>query len=244
MSRFVGGSQRIPQVVAKSLGARVVLRAPVRRIVQSGRRTTVITDRHHYIGRRVIVATPPALAGRIDYEPLMPVERDQVTQRLHQGNLTKVAAVYDRPFWRDQGLTGQILSTSGLISATFDDSPPSGDPGVIFGFVGGDMARQYVRLSEEEKRSRVLGELAGFFGPQALKPRLFFDTQWATEQWSRGCPVGVAGPGLLTSCGSALRDVVGSIHWAGTESSDYWNGYMDGAVRSGQRAAREVLSEI
>jgi monoamine oxidase len=56
--------------------------------------------------------------------------------------------------------------------------------------------------------------------------------------------VGLAGPGVYTAVGPALRKPVGRIHWAGTETSTYWNGYMDGAVRSGERAAREVLDKL
>ena len=243
-SRFFGGSQVVPVEVAAQLGRRVVLGSPVRRIVQSRASVSVVSDRVTVRGKRVIVAVPPTLAGRIDYHPPLPAQRDQLTQRLGQGTLTKVAAVYDRPFWRDKGLTGTALSGNTLVSATFDDSPPGGTPGVVFGFVGGDRARAYAALSGSARRSQVLAELAQFFGPPALRPKAFFETLWTAEEWTRGCPVGIAGPGTLLAYGPALRAPVGRIHWAGTETSDYWNGYMDGAVRSGERAAAEVLREI
>jgi monoamine oxidase len=244
MWRLVGGSQEIALRIAAQLGRRVVLRSPVRQITQSGGRVTVVSDRYTVKCQKVIVAIPPTLAGRIDYHPIVPPERDQLTQRYGQGTLTKVAAVYDKPFWRDKGLTGQAVSIDGLVSATFDDSPQSGAPGVIFGFVGGDSARKYQRMSPQEGRDKVLGEFAGFFGEEARAPKEFFDMRWTTEQWSRGCPVGIAGPGTLLAYGEQLRAPVGAIHWAGTETSTYWNGYMDGAVRSGQRAAKEVLDEL
>ena len=244
MWRLVGGSQEIALRIAAQLGRRVVLRSPVRRITQSGGRVTAVSDRYTVKCQKVIVAIPPTLAGRIDYHPIVPPERDQLTQRYGQGTLTKVAAVYDKPFWRDKGLTGQAVSIDGLVSATFDDSPQSGAPGVIFGFVGGDSARKYQRMSPQEGRDKVLGEFAGFFGEEARTPKEFFDMRWTTEQWSRGCPVGIAGPGTLLAYGEQLRAPVGAIHWAGTETSTYWNGYMDGAVRSGQRAAKEVLDEL
>jgi monoamine oxidase len=244
MSRFVGGSQQIALRIAAQLGRRIVLRSPVRRIVQKGGRVTVTSDRYTVRCRQVIVAIPPTLAGRIDYHPILPPERDQLTQRYGQGTLTKVAAVYDKPFWRAKGLTGQAVSIDGLVSATFDDSPPGGSPGVIFGFVGGDSARTYQRMAANDARDKVLGEFATFFGDEAKSPTAFFDTRWTTEQWSRGCPVGIAGPGTLLAYGDQLRQPFGAIHWAGTETSTYWNGYMDGAVRSGERAAREVLDEL
>src|SRR3954447_18479868 len=244
MWRLAGGSQQIALRIAQQLGRRVVLRSPVRRITKSGGRVSVVSDRYTVNCRKVIVAIPPTLAGRIDYHPILPPERDQLTQRYGQGTLTKVAAVYDKPFWRDKGLTGQAVSIDGLVSATFADSPPSCAPGVIFGFVGGDSARSYQRLAPNDARDKVLGEFATFFGDEAKSPTAFFDTRWTAEQWTRGCPVGIAAPGTLLAYGDQLRASVGAIHWAGTETSTYWNGYMDGAVRSGQRAAREVLDQL
>ncbi len=243
-NRFIGGSQTIALKIAKQLGTRVQLSTPVRRIIQGNGSVTVVSDRLTVKARRAIVAIPPALAARIDYEPLVPFERDQLTQRYGQGTLTKVAATYDRPFWRDSGLTGQALTTGGPVSATFDDSPPGGAPGVVFGFVGGDNARAYAAMSPAARRSAVLEQFATFFGKQALKPRQFFETSWSSEQWTRGCPVGIPSTGTLLAYGSRLRTPVGLIHWAGTETSDYWNGYMDGAVRSGERAAAEVQAEL
>ena len=244
MWRVDGGSQTIALRMAAQLGRRVILGAPVRRIGQDPSGVTVVADRHTVRGRRAIIAIPPALSARIDYEPILPFERDQLTQRYGQGTLTKVAAVYDRPFWRDQGLTGQAITTGGPVSATFDDSPPDGSKGIVFGFVGGDWARRYASMSPQDRRNAVLAQYASFFGSGALNPRDYFETTWAAEQWTRGCPVGIPATGALYAYGSALRAPVELIHWAGTETSTYWNGYMDGAVRSGQRAAAEVLAAL
>jgi len=242
--RFVGGSQVIALKIASALGSRVALSSPVRRIVQDSGGVTVHSDRLTVRGRRAIVAVPPTLAGRISYEPLLPFQRDQLTQRYGQGALTKVAAVYPTPFWREQGLTGTAISTSGPVTATFDDSPPDGSLGVVFGFVGGDDCRSYLAMSPSDRRSAVLGQYATFFGSQALKPTGFFETSWCGEEWTRGCPVGIPGNGTLLAYGPWLRQPVGRIHWAGTETSTYWNGYMDGAVRSGERAAGEALAAL
>jgi monoamine oxidase len=240
-SRFFGGSQLIALRIAAQLGRRIVLSSPVRRIEQVSGGVRVTSDRASLSAKHCIVALPPSLAGRIDYAPDLPAERDQLTQRVPQGTMTKVAAVYDRPFWREKGLTGTAVNADGFVSATFDDSPPSGTPGVVFGFVGGDQARSFNRMSAADRRRIVLSEYQGFFGAEAGSPRDYFETNWAAETWSRGCPVATYGPGTLLAFGSALRTPVGRIHWAGTETSDYWSGYMDGAVRSGERAAREVL---
>jgi len=244
MSRFVGGSQVIALKVAAQLGDRVRLTSPVRRIVQSASGVSVVSDQLTVQAKRVIVAIAPTLAGRIDYEPILPFQRDQLTQRFAQGTLTKVTVVYDRPFWRSEGLTGTALATGGPVSLTYDISPPSGKPGVVFGFVGGDYARQYAAMSPSSRRAAVLAQFAGFFGPAAKHPRAMFDTSWSAEQWTRGCPVGIPGLGTLLAYGSRIREPVGRIHWAGTETATYGTGYMDGAVRSGERAAGEVLAQL
>jgi monoamine oxidase len=204
-NRFIGGSQTIALKIARQLRSSVVLSSPVRRIVQSSSGVSVVSDQVTVKAKRAIVAIPPTLAGRIDYEPLLPFERDQLTQRYGQGTLTKVAAVYDRPFWRDEGLTGTAVSTTGPVTATFDDSPPGGRPGVVFGFVGGDDARRYNRLSAGSRRAEVLAQFATFFGSQAQRPRAFFETSWSGEQWTRGCPVGIPSTGTLLASARAGR---------------------------------------
>jgi monoamine oxidase len=244
-SRVVGGSQELGKAMARALGRkRLHKRSPVRKIVQRKGRVHVIADRVEVKAKRAIVAIPPVLAGRIDYHPAMPAARDALTQRLAQGSLTKVAASYPKPFWRADGLNGAVLSTDGLVNATFDDSPQDGSPGVIFGFVGGDSARSFGELGEAARRRRILAEFATYFGEEAMHPSEFFYTEWPEQRWSRGGPVGIYPPGLMTTYGHAIREPVGRIHWAGTETSTYWNGYMDGAIRSGERAAAEVIEKL
>jgi monoamine oxidase len=243
-SRFIGGSQRIPEILHKRLGRRVVLHSPVRTITQSAKRVRVDSDRIRVYAKRCIVAIPPTLAARIEYHPILTTYRDQMTQRVGQGTLMKAAAVYDKPFWRDAGLSGTAVSLGGPVSATFDDSPPSGSPGIVFGFIGGDQARGHRKLSKAARKQAVLNQYAQFFGSQALKPTAFFETDWTASEWSRGCPVGIHPPGNLIAYGPELRKPFRRIHWAGTETSNYWNGYMDGAVRSGERAATEVLDRL
>ena len=235
------------EAMAKALGkGAVFLKAPVRRIVQGKSIVRVESKSLIARGKRVIVAIPPASAGRIDYDPVMPADRDQLTQRLSQGHLTKVAAAYEKPFWREKGLNGTALGTANdiMVNATFDDSPQDGAPGVVFGFVGGDQSRKYAGMTPAARRAKVLDEFALYFGEEARNPIEFFDTLWPEERWIRGGPVGVHNCGSLLAHGASLRRVLGKIHWAGTETSTYWNGYMDGAVRSGERAAKEVLDRL
>jgi monoamine oxidase len=240
--RFVGGAQNITQRLAARLGRRIVLGAPVRRIDQSRSGVTVVSDRLTVHAQRVIVAIPPPLAGRIDYEPLLPARRDQLTQRSPMGTLMKFEAIYDRPFWRDKGLSGQSVSENGPIKVTFDASPQDGGPGILMGFIGGKEARFWGPASRSARRAAALESLARYFGEEARSPREITEVDWSKSEWTRGCPVSVLGPGTLIDYGSALRAPVGRVHWAGSETSDFWNGYMDGAVRSGERASAEVLA--
>lgn len=241
--RFVQGAQEISIRVANALGKRVVLSAPVRRITQTAKGVSVVSDKGTFNAKAVIVAIPPTLAGRIDYEPILPAARDQLTQRLPQGALIKCEAFYDKPWWRDLGLTGAALSDTGPAKTTFDVSPKDGSIGGLLGFVGGDEARKYA-TDPNGLQAAVLDNFATYFGEQARSPRTFVIQNWSNEAWTRGCPVAIAGPGVITEYGPALTAPVGRIHWAGTETASYWHGYMDGAVRSGERAAQEVLGTL
>src|SRR3954451_17345844 len=239
--RFVGGSQLVPLAMARALGRRVRLNTPARRIVQTRTGVRVDSDKLSYHAKQVIVAVPPAIAGRIIYEPGLSALRDQLTQRMPNGSLMKAEAVYDKPFWRDQGYTGQAISDVGPVKVTFDNSPPDGSVGVLMGFIGGTEARQLTQKSAADQQTAALQSFANYFGDQAKSPRDYVQFNWSTETWNRGCPVSVLAPGTLMDFGEAIRRPEGRIHWAGTETSTYWNGYMDGAVRAGERAAAEAL---
>ena len=242
-ARIRGGSQLISFRMAHALGRRVHLGTPVRRIVQNGRGVTVYSDRVVAHAQRVIVAVPPALAQRIDYHPMLPTDRDQLLQRMPMGALMKVEAVYDKPFWRGAGLTGQFLTVGGPVGYSFDNSPPDGSVGVLAGFVGGEQNSTWGSRSRAERRNAVLAQYVRLFQDNRFAhPIEYFDENWAQEPWSHGGPTAVMGPGTMLRYGHALRTPVGRIHWAGTETSDYWQGYMDGAVRSGERAADEILA--
>jgi monoamine oxidase len=243
-SRFVGGSQRIAVEVARPLGKQVVLNAPVRRIEQARGRVLVISDRLVVEAREVIVAIPPVLAARIDFAPALPRGRRKLLNGIVPGHLIKWEAVYETPFWRADGLSGQAVSEQGPANTTFDNTPPGGSPGVLFGFVGGDGARAFRKLSRAARRDAVLGNFVTYFGEGARDPSASFELDWSQERWTRGCPVGHTGRGIMHRYGSLLRKRFGRVHWAGTETATYWNGYMDGAVRSGEVAAREALRAL
>ncbi|CAM5476736.1 flavin monoamine oxidase family protein [Streptomyces aurantiogriseus] len=242
--RFVGGSQLVPIKLAATLGDRVVLNAPVRTITRSGSKYVVTADGATVTARKVVVAVPPPIAARITYDPLLPAARDQLTQRLPMASVGKAIAIYDTPFWRADGLNGQVVSDTGVISSTFDNSPPDASYGALMGFIEADKARALDAASEAEVRAAVLKDYVTYFGEKAASPTSFVLQRWNNEGYTRGGPVSIAAPGVLTQYGPALRRPVGGIHWAGTETSTYWMGFMDGAVRSGERVAQEVLAVL
>lgn len=243
-SRLRGGSQLVSIRMAQHLGHRVVLGAAVRGITQARTGVTVHSDAGTWHAKRVVVAVSPMLAGRIDYDPPMPALRDGLTQHVPQGSVIKFEAVYDTPFWRAHGLSGYANSDRPPVQLTYDNSPPEGRPGVLLGFVLGESARHLGVLSKAARRRAVLDSFTGLFGSQAGRPRALIEHNWSEEQWTRGCYAGYMPPGVWSDFGQALREPVGRIHWAGTETSEVFMGYMDGAVRSGERAAAEVAREL
>ena len=243
-ARVVGGSQLISIRMAEELGDRVVLDAPVRRIAYEPDRVTVHADGVEVEARRVIVAIPPTLTCRIAYDPPMPALRDQLTQRIPQGTVIKCMAIYERPFWRERGLTGQATSTEGPVKLTFDNSPPDGSPGVLLGFLEGNQARELGAWSPDRRRAAVIDCFARLFGREAESPLDYVDKSWADEEWTRGCYGCYMPTGAWTVYGPHLRAPVGPIHWAGAETAIVWSGYMDGAVRSGDSAAEAVAAEL
>jgi monoamine oxidase len=234
--RFHQGAQTISIRLAEALGERVVRHGAGGVVVEAAGRAVA--------ARRAILAVPPALAGRVAYRPALPGWRSQLTQRVPMGSVVKVHALYDEPFWRHDGLSGLVVSDRGPVEVVYDNSPEGGSPGVLVGFVEGQHARDFSRLAAADRRQAVLDGLAGFFGEAAGRPRELLERSWADEEYSGGCFAGYFPPGVWTSYGRALREPIGRLHWAGTETATVWSSYMDGAVRSGERAAAEVLAAL
>jgi monoamine oxidase len=240
--RLDGGAQSLPLGLAESLGARVRLGAPARRIAQSGGSVRVEADGFSVEAERVVVAAPPSIAARIEFDPMLPERRARLGERLRPGALTKCMAAYEEPFWRADGLSGEAVADAGPVTLTFDSSPRDGSRGVLLGFVGGPEARQMATLAPGERRAAVLACLERLFGPRAAEPVDYAEQAWAQEEWSGGGPTSNFGPGGWTECGPALREPLGPIHWAGTETATVWSGYMEGALQAGERVAAEVLA--
>jgi monoamine oxidase len=238
-SRLVGGAQLLAERLAAELGPALLLGRPVEAI--SAERGSVRLEAAGTLeARRVIVAVPLPLRAQIAFSPALPAQHATLLSQARFGRLIKCIATYDEPFWRDDGLSGESLSDLGPATLTFDNSPPGGRPGVLLGFVGGGDARRHSELGESERRAAVLGCFTRLFGPQAAEPRLYVEQDWGAERWSGGGPTFLMPPGAWTGGGPALREPAGPVHWAGSETASRWAGFMDGAVRSAERAAREV----
>ncbi|MDT5350781.1 MAG: monoamine oxidase [Mycobacterium sp.] len=239
--RFPGGTQQIAEAAAADLGAAVVLDAPVRRIDRHGAGVTVTSDRGQAEAGFVIVAIPPAHRPSIEFTPPLPSEYEQLAMNWPQGRLSKAYAAYPTPFWRANGLSGMALSDKGPVFITFDVSPHADGPGILMGFAD---ARAFDSLPTEQRRRDSLRCFASLFGDDALKPLDYVDHRWGAEEFAPGGPTAAVPPGSWTRYGQWLREPVGPIHWAGTETAEEWTGYLDGAVRSGQRAAAEVAARL
>ncbi|MDT5138517.1 MAG: monoamine oxidase [Mycobacterium sp.] len=236
---FPGGTQQIAVAAAAELGDRVLLNAPVRRIERHGSGVTVTSDRGATEAGFVIVAVPPAHRAAIEFNPPLPPEYAQLANNWPQGRLSKAYAAYSTPFWRTNGFSGQSLSDQGPVFITFDLSPDADGPGLLLGFVD---SRAFDALPAEQRRRDVLRCFAALFGDEALTPLDYADHRWGAEEFAPGGPTAAVPPGSWTKYGRVLREPVGPIHWAGTETADEWTGYFDGAVRSGQRAAAQVAA--
>ena len=236
-----GGAGAIAQRIADRLGPAVHLRTPVRSISQRGDRVLVAGDEIEVSARNAVVSVPPALALEIRFDPPLADDRAELYRNAIGGWETKTLVVYEEPFWRDEGYSGQTAEPQSAAEVTLDAGPASGRPGVIASFTFGPVARKLDALAPDVRRKAVLDALSARLGPRAARPAGFIETSWWTEEWSRGCSMAHFALGTLTRHGRLLRERFGRVHWAGTETATVSHGAIDGAVRSGERVAAEIL---
>ena len=236
-----GGAGSIAMRVADALGDAVRLNAPVRRISQRNDHVVVDAGDVEVSARHAVVTVPPALVLDIEFDPVLPDDRVTLYRNAVGGPETKTLVVYDEPFWRDDGFSGQSSEPNSASEVTIDASPGSGSPGVIASFTFARVAKHVDALDEGERRTAVLDALSTRFGPRAAKPVEFIETAWWKQEWTRGCSMAHLPPGILTQYGRLYREPFERVHWAGTETATTSHGAIDGAVRSGERAAAEIL---
>ena len=238
-----GGAGSIARRVADELGSAVHLNAPVRAIRQQADHVVVESAALTVAARHAVVAIPPALVLEIDFDPVLPADRLTLYRHSTAGPETKTLLVYDEPFWRTHGFSGQSAGPQSASEVTLDASPISGRPGVIASFTFGPVAERVDALDANERRRLVLAAMVERFGPRAGAPAEFIETAWWKEEWTRGCSMAHWSPGILTRYGALLRQPFGRVHWAGTETATVSYGAIDGAVRSGERVAAAILDE-
>ncbi len=219
----------------------LVLEAPVTAIAQDGSGVSVSSPAGQWRAARAIVTVPLPLTARILYEPSLPPQRDALAQRSPMGSVIKYWVAYREPFWRRRGLNGDVSSDQPPTDGFYDGSPPDGSVGLLVGFIEAGPALALSGRPMEARRKLVVARIADLLGPEGANATDYVDNDWPAEPWTRGCYGANMGPGVLTTLGPALREPVGRIHWAGTETSSVWSGYIEGAIRSGERAAAEVL---
>jgi monoamine oxidase len=236
-----GGAQTIANHIAAELGDAVSLESPVRRIAQTNGAVEVVSDRLTVKARRAIVTVPLPVQARIDYDPPLPPDRAQLIQRMPTSAVVRAVIEWDEPFWRADGLTGETVDFDATIPVSIDASPPGGERGVLSTYAFGPAGRQVARLAPGERRRVFLDALTPRLGPKTAAPAEYREYTWHADPWSGGAINAHFPPGVLTTLGHALRRPVGRIHWAGTETAPRWFGFIEGAIRSGERAALEAM---
>jgi monoamine oxidase len=226
----------------------------VHRITQDKDGVEVVSDTVVVRAKRAVVAMPPAVSGRIQYEPPLPAARALLTERVPFGEIIKVLVAYEEAFWRKDGRSGQSTAIADPVGITFDGCTDAEDPkpGLLIAFVFGHHARALSLLDKEERRGRILDSLAKRFGPKAKTPIKsgpdakdgYFEHEWTTDPWSGGGMIAHFPPGVLTNFGPALREPTGLIHWAGSESSSAFHCSINAAIESGERVCREIVAAM
>ena len=240
--RLLEGTHELAQRLAEPILDRIRFEDPVRSITQDVDGVTVQSDTCTLRCHRVAVCIPPPLANQITYTPALSKQRTALLAGLSMGAVIKFHAVYKRPFWQEQGLSGQAWTATGAVGLTYDNSPDDGTGrGVLVGLALGDDARRLGAMDPSGQQQEIRASLGHLFGPDGAEPNALVIQDWGAEQWTGGAFAAHFPVGAWTEYGSAFQAPNERIHWAGTETSSQWHGYMEGALRSGTRVAREML---
>jgi monoamine oxidase len=237
-----GGSPELARRLGEQLGDALRVSVPVRRIAQTNGHVDVTADTVSVRARRAIVATPPVLASHIEYDPPLPPAHGHLLRRMVAGAIIRAITVYEEPFWRADGLTGETVAPQTPIPVSIDQTPRSGTPGVLSSYATGATALELAAFDPQRRREVWLAALAERFGARALSPVGYLETDWSAEEWSAGGMISHFAPGVLTTYRDALRQPAGRIHWAGAERATLMHGLMEGAVRSGEAVAAQVIA--
>lgn len=242
--RVVGGLQRVPILLAEKLGGDVFLGQAARTVRWSDAGVTVLTDELEVRARRVIVAVPPVLYTRISFDPSLPRRQQMMHQHLSMGFVIKVHAVYETPFWREDGLSGTAFSPYELSHEAYDNTNFEDPRGTLVGFVSDEAADGVFTVSAEERKQRILTSLSHYFGEKALTPVVYYESDWGTEEWTRGAYAASFDLGGLARFGADLRTPVGPIFFSCSDLAGKGYQHVDGAIRMGRETAAEIVAGL
>ncbi|MFY9712901.1 MAG: NAD(P)/FAD-dependent oxidoreductase [Microbacterium sp.] len=240
--RVVGGLQQVPLLLAERLGDDVFLNQPVRSLEWGDDGVTAITEDHTVKARFAILAHAPVLYNRISFVPPLPRRQHQMHQHISMGFVIKVHAVYDRPFWREQGLSGTAFSPYEICHEAYDNTNHADERGTLVGFVSDNTADGVFELSAEERKERILESLSHYYGPEAKNPVVYYESDWGSEEWTRGAYAASFDMGGLHRYGADLRAAVGPIRFACSDIAGAGYQHVDGAIRMGRLAASDIIS--
>ena len=239
----IGGVWSLLREVAREIDDAIRLSTPVEAIEHSDDRVRITTPAGEFTAKRAVIAVPPTLCREVAFTPSLPSRRRGLMQRMAMGSVLKAFIAYDRPFWREQGMSGAATSTSSALGLVFDHTENPDGPGVLVTLIEGEHAVEMGALTPEQRRREVVAELVRLFGQDAAHPIDYLDHDWDDDPWARGGYACYMPPGVTATFGRAVREPVGPLHWAGTETATRSIGYFEGAIQSGIRAAREVLAD-
>ncbi len=239
--RVVGGVGQVIDFLANQLGDRVRTSRPVNRIARDDQGVIVQSGEHVLRARTVVLAVPPRLVNTIDFEPTLPDWRRELVDDVPRGNVIKAALIYDTPWWRERGLSGQAATDSGPLRVVSDSSNPGSTRGVLSGFFEGPEASGLGRWSVTLRERAFAEAVEQILGPNVPEPLEYLDVDWAAEIYSGGCHGAHFSPSVWTSVAPTLSAAEGSIHFAGAEYSTRFTGYMEGALRSALAVSEHLL---
>ncbi|WP_427019061.1 flavin monoamine oxidase family protein [Pseudarthrobacter sp. P1] len=246
--RVIGGMQGVSLAMAAGLGENVILDSPVRTVrwaEHDGDYTvTVVSDNATVTAKRVVMAVPPNLYSRVSFEPPLPRRQHQMHQHQSLGLVIKVHAVYETPFWREDGLSGTGFSASSLVQEVYDNTNYEDPRGTLVGFISDEKADYAFTLNDEDRKKEITASLAGFLGEKALAPVAYYESDWGSEEWTRGAYASSYDLGGLHRYGMDQLTPVGPIHWSSSDLAAEGYQHVDGAVRMGQFTAAKLIADL
>ncbi|KIX02807.1 uncharacterized protein Z518_08750 [Rhinocladiella mackenziei CBS 650.93] len=246
--RFIRGTQSMSLGLANLMNpGSVILNSPVRRISQTPEGIFVSAGRGDFRCQRVIISVPTVLYKEITFDPPLPEAKVELGKNNVHGYTLKVMVMYSEPWWRKKGLSGAIMSFKGPITTCRDSSNDAKGMFSLTCFTNGDFGRQMSLLPQQERFNAILAHIKRVYGPyvdSVPDPIAVTEHEWAKDQWAQGCPCPASPPGIMTKYNHALRTSHGKVHFVGTETAYEWKGYMEGAVQSGERGAKEVIDAL